>query len=594
MGVQLGGDITTDENILLSNGVSSFQGVSRHTIDASITAVGYEPSIVWYPYRYLSIGAGITAGFIVNSTFSQREDLIQPTGRGTFENGTRSRNTTDNAELPSMESAYFLSSLRLAYSVPLNRDRTMFLTPEISFSQGFGDISRAAPWKVNRFQAGVGFRLALSDDFPRVISSPEVVPVYPKEIEEIREELNQPVVDYVLAANISAVEGLYDDGRVEVNPTITIEEFQRTITKSLLPRVFFDENSADFPSRYNQISSSERRIFSLNTIAQKSTEDMYSDILNILGSRLADNPTATITLTGCNDGSKREIAENIAEERALAIKDYLTDVWLIESDRIITQKRNLPEFFAEPSDNSEKISADAENRRVEISASDPSILADIASRSIRRTVAPQQLRFSTESMAQQDVSSWAMTVFQGEPIITEYGVGDLPEKITIPITGKNTPTAQEELSYILELYDEDSRFEIRPRFIPVEYQSVKEKRQGSMEDIFYDDFIVILFEYNQMELGDRNRTQLMQLAEQIKQASSIRVLGSTDAIGADDYNAELAKKRAEGIAAFLSEMMDISSDKITVDFQQEALYDNLLPEGRAYNRHVRIELVTTK
>ncbi len=132
----------------------------------------------------------------------------------------------------------------------------------------------------------------------------------------------------------------------------------------MLPYVFFEYNSAEIPSRY----------IHHGTPIVKDPVEANHFILNILGKRLRENPKTTLTLTGTNSNTDAEYNNtNLSRNRALAISNYLVKNWNINPKRLIIIERNLPE---KPG-NSFTRDGQEENRRVEISSNNPSILAPI-------------------------------------------------------------------------------------------------------------------------------------------------------------------------------------------------------------------------
>jgi len=71
----------------------------------------------------------------------------------------------------------------------------------------------------------------------------------------------------------------------------------------------------------------------------------------------------------------------------------------------------------------------------------------------------------------------------------------------------------------------------------------------------------------------------------------LSIEGHTDSDGADDYNMELSRKRAESVRAYLINEFSISSDRLEAKGWGESkpIDSNGSSEGKANNR--RVELV---
>jgi len=70
----------------------------------------------------------------------------------------------------------------------------------------------------------------------------------------------------------------------------------------------------------------------------------------------------------------------------------------------------------------------------------------------------------------------------------------------------------------------------------------------------------------------------------------VLLVGYTDSVGSENYNMGLAQRRAESVAAYLTQNFDIAPDRIVTNWYGEAnpVADNATAEGRAQNRRVEI------
>ena len=117
-----------------------------------------------------------------------------------------------------------------------------------------------------------------------------------------------------------------------------------------------------------------------------------------------------------------------------------------------------------------------------------------------------------------------------------------------------------------------------------------------------DDYFVlnsVIFEFDEYTMDEGAMQEANRLVEVMKKYPELQVelTGHTDAIGADEYNIRLSKRRAESVARHLMEH-GISNDRITTLGIGEAepiainKYEDGIdsPEGRRLNRHVSIKL----
>ena len=104
----------------------------------------------------------------------------------------------------------------------------------------------------------------------------------------------------------------------------------------------------------------------------------------------------------------------------------------------------------------------------------------------------------------------------------------------------------------------------------------------------------VLFELGKSELMPSAKEKLSEVAAVLKQEQEGRkivVEGHTDAQGADQYNMQLSKSRAEAVVQYLvSQGVDRSRIRAVGRGETAPTASNKTPEGRANNRRVEIHL----
>jgi outer membrane protein OmpA-like peptidoglycan-associated protein len=75
---------------------------------------------------------------------------------------------------------------------------------------------------------------------------------------------------------------------------------------------------------------------------------------------------------------------------------------------------------------------------------------------------------------------------------------------------------------------------------------------------------------------------------------TIIVAGHTCSLGSEKYNLELSRKRAESVAAYLTQTKGIPNDNIRIEYYGEKLplAFNDTEEGRSRNRRVEISFLS--
>jgi hypothetical protein len=303
--------------------------------------------------------------------------------------------------------------------------------------------------------------------------------------QKLQLELERSRLGRALSADIISVKGMDGKGVAVENPTVRVEEFEAQTSLPLLPYIFFEQNSFVLPSRYRRIRAADRLSFTMEHFARLKPSEMYRNILNIIGKRMNTVSSATITLVGTTSGLAEEAGNTeLAERRAIAVQNYLVDVWKIAPQRIIIQTR--------PKQDTVGLRGEiADTRRVEISASEPEILADVSSQEIIPSVTPEKIVFGFDIAAGAGLKQWNLEVTQlaGTEVRTlkyETGTDSNINKYTwnIAETRASVPISGENISARLEVTDLTNRVvESALALVPVEYISVEQKRRSGNTDM---------------------------------------------------------------------------------------------------------------
>ncbi len=133
-----------------------------------------------------------------------------------------------------------------------------------------------------------------------------------------------------------------------------------------------------------------------------------------------------------------------------------------------------------------------------------------------------------------------------------------------------------------------------------EEQVVQEITEKTVEEVIEIETKAILFGFDAYSLTPEARNEISKYLEALKQDSevSLKISGFTDALGPENYNIMLSKRRADAVKKYIVEK-GIPEKKIETVGKGEQNFiaknsnadgsDN--PEGRKYNRRVEIELI---
>ncbi|MEO5928572.1 MAG: OmpA family protein [Candidatus Kapaibacterium sp.] len=571
--VQEGATLTTIEKTTVIVGNATTEGEFDHTITANIGTVGLEPMLGYRPTDWLIVYGGGRVAYLLTKSFEQKETLAKP-DVGTFENFQRVRNIY-TGDIPDASTTMVSALVGVGTELPLNRDRTLLLAPELFYNYGITSVRTDSSWHTGGFHLGVALKYG---SLRAPITPPAVIVDVPKD--------TMPVHKPILAAAVTAV-GVDSNGTTLNNFQLRVEEFISVSMRPLLNYVFFDDSSSAIPSRYTRMTPTDAAGFQLASLHDVSTLPTYYNLLNILGKRMSDNPGTSITLTGCNSGAGGEKGNTaLSRQRATAIRDYLRDVWGVAEGRVKVTARDLPE---NPSSVTEPDGV-AENRRVEITSDSWAIVEPVVTNDTIRTANPPVVRFNPTTRSEAGVTGWTLSMGQeGKELRRFTGEGDVPSSVEwkIDLEKEHMPRAPVPLEYSLEVRDGAGQTFTTNGTLPVEQVTVRKKRVERIADKQIDRYSLIIFDFDKGDLNETNRKIAQFIKARIRPTAAVTIEGSTDRIGEAEYNKRLSEERARSTARALG-----VADGTVRGIGESSLYDNDLPEGRFYCRTVSIVVET--
>ena len=577
----------------------------EHRIDATLSDIALQPTYKHLIGERLWLHGGLHIGSILSSNFSQVEQITTPLD-AVFETGSSTRNEVNDQEIPEIAALRTAISLGISFDLPLNRLGSTVLAPEAGFTYGIGNLVGETDWTMNSINLGVSLRFnagrgkqrppVFDDNADRDDTKPEADALArqrPNENEEARADQQvkpEPAPKtQSLTAEVSA-KGIDADGSISDIVTMKIEEFETFRAHPLLPYIFFDEDSDVLRDRYRRLNQAQKDNFGVRQFSADSTLEVYYNLLNIVGKRMRDQPTAKLELTGTNSNENLEQADlALSDRRANAVKNYLVREWGIDADRISTIARNLPR----KSSNVETAEGLRENRRVELKSDDPSILALVEIEDTLRRSNPPAIRFTNNVTSSDGVKRWRLQTLQNGKLLKQLeGEGAPPESIdwNLEAEQKTMPTFDSPLEYELVVTGQGET-ELKERAggkIDLNLLTVSEKRRDRIDDKYVTEFNLILFDFNSAELQDRNRAVIAKLDEWIEPNSVVKIIGYTDNTGTPAINQKLSEDRAEAVGKAIGhkavELSGVGENNSLYPFDSE--------EGRMYARTVQVIIET--
>ncbi len=606
---------------------NSITGEFEHNLDASLASVGLEPGLKYNLLGDLYLNIFLHAGFVMKSDYSQYEKITKPTDAGTFldSNGNDTHLRTRNELSGKINEA---SSINLtlmpgiSYELPLNKDRSLSLGLELFYSLGLIPIvssDEVEKWSANSLRLGIAvkyspfkkeiiFRMDTTRIIDTITIETEIAQTtnFKKGFEKTKTDIEESdnykythfeisrtdtiftLMQQDLTCDISAV-GVQEDGTETPNPILRMEEFVSSKLQPLLNYVFFYENSSELLYKYIKLNTNKTKIFDENKLFQDSVLGVYYQLLNIVGSRMKKYPNATLRLVGCNDGYSSEKNDiELSQKRAETVKEYLSRVWNIESERLTIETRNLPEKPSTPIEQFEKIE---ENRRVELLSDEYEIIKPVFMSDTVRVSEIPLLRFKPKVNSSAGISKLTVQVRQMDDTLKVWEKKEVVANLDWNL--KNEPKTMPRHNYpiIYKLFVEDKngiKKSTMEKFIEIDNISVSKKRGEKRRDIVYEKYSLILFDFNKSDISWTNGKIIDFIKSRLQKESMVNITGHTDRTGDDEYNLKLSESRAMKTLDVLGR-----KDAVAKGFGEEnLLYNNEIPEGRFYCRTVNIEVET--
>jgi len=553
-------------------------GISEYSLDMATMGFELELGFGFKPVSSLPLWLRIGPEIGISSSrdYTQQEQIISPSGAtfvGPNGENTRVRNavTTTLGDTPFRIAAVIGGE----YELPLNREETFILSPGIDFAYGFTPVRSDLDWNAHQLRAS----LALKYSFP--------VPPPPPPPDTTPVVIKPPPPEPILTSALRAV-GVGADNVERPNVTVRIEEFVNTETRSMLNYVFFDQGSSTIPDRYVRISNATASSFTISQLHDQTTIDVYHQVLNVVGSRMKSTPGSTITLTGTNDGTDAEKGvADLSRSRAEGVKNYLTTTWGIDPGRIKVVSRNLPGIPSNPTDPDGM----AENRRVEITSENLTLLEPVTTDDTLRRADPPMLRLKPAVNAEAGAERWELTIAQGGRTLKQFsGNGEPPTNVdwAIAETREALPLQQRPLVSTLTVRDKNGKTTQATTQTEVTHITVEQKRDSLKDDVVYDRINLITFDFDKATLDRTNQRIAAGIKQRIKPNSTVEIVGYTDRLGDEERNMKLSTDRALNTAKVLG----VSSENARGAGENTTMYDNDLPEGRFYSRTVDIRIAT--
>ena len=236
-----------------------------------------------------------------------------------------------------------------------------------------------------------------------------------------------------------------------------------------------------------------------------------------------------------------------------------------------------------------------ENRRVEISSSNSSILAPVVHERFQEYVPLQREQsFAVKVLRSERAVRWEIDVKRGDRVVASQR-GQSPFPARVPITldtsvmialGREIQPNDSLDGEVRVTQDDGSVVQAQCRFPIRKSQNTYELSRLSL----------IVFDFDRSDITPVNKEMMQRFVrEAVRPQSRISIVGSTDRLGEAEHNKTLSQNRADAVRAFLSQTKPGANIDTCVGVGASRLpYNNDVPEGRYYCRTVAITVKTPR
>lgn len=534
-----------------------------------------EPSLRIAPFSngfYLFLGGAFNYNYNKSFKFTQERQITDPPIN-------EASLITETGDFSEIRSSLFSGQVGMGFDIPLasRTSRTQLdLSPFVSYHPYFGHEPRnIESWSLQTVRAGIALKIG------RAKASKEII---------------KNVVEYPVPVVVASE----PDAKFSIKAPDGIPA--RRVVKESFPirnYVFFNENSSEIPARYIQLSNKEAMEFRQNTSQEAKAIDVegrskrqltaYYNILNILGDRMRNNPTSTVTLIGSSAGNGAPAGKEYAE----SIKSYLVMAFSINPTRIATEGRNQPIIPSEqPGGTIDLAMLRDGDRRVDIVSNSAILLAPLEFTSVIDDTKKSSIIFTTEEVNSVSIKNWTLDVIDEKGNINHFG----------PYTGQQASISGNDILGERR----DGTYKV---VMNAQTDDGKLIRKESSLRLIHDNVIIqnelrfsVLFDFDKSKTVSTYEKYLTDVvAPQIQDNSTVLIHGHSDIIGDTDYNMTLSQERARDAQSILEKAL-AKEGKKGIKFESYGFGDksdfapfkNKLPEERFYNRTVIIDIVLEK
>jgi len=546
-------------------------------LSTKLSYITVEPSLRFAPFKskfYLFAGPRVAFNLDKSFTYVLKANPDSP---------VETANQETKGDLSDVNTMLISMQVGAGYDISLSADkkRSQFvLSPFVSFQPYFGQSPRSVEtWTVTTLRIGAAIKFGRGKLIPEPAKAEAIVPVH-----EVQFTVNSP-------ENIPV--------QRRVRETFPLRNY-----------VFFEKGSTEIPDRYVLLSKGQVKdfkedqleVFKPKKLTGRSEREMvvYYNVLNILGDRMGNNPSARITLVGSSPDKGAADGKEMAE----SVKTYLVNVFGIDGSRINVEGRNEPKITSEqPGATLELGLLREEDRKVAIESASPALLMEFQSCpdaplkpvefvAIQQAPLDSYVTFNNDG-AKEAFVLWSMEIRDEKGAVQHFGPY-YQDKVSLP--GKSILASRPSGNYKVTMIGKTPNGETvrKEASVHMVLWTPPENEEGMR--------FSVIFEFNKSKAITMYEKYLTEIvAPKVPKEGTVVIHGYTDIIGESSSNNDLSLARANEVKNIIASALT-KANRNDVKFEvygfgeDENLspFNNNYPEERFYNRTVVIDIIPRK
>ncbi len=596
------GKFTKDYAESLLMGGDTVAGVYSSYFKASLGAYSFKPYLEYKaPYGF-RLRAGTAFNFLFNSFYDRKDYVKSPADAVFIGEGSDERNV-ESGNIENAVGYFNTADFGFGWERFLDRSNILSLSLDMNCSIPFQSLNEDFDWNMLSFGAGASIRYYIqpSEEPERIEKVKRYIDTVVVRNDSLRNDLvvfgetrertetvssGEEIIDMKLLFRTDTLfkspEAIVD---FDITPrTLKVKRRKVLETFPFLTRVFFELNSSELSSDYVLIESPKD--FSTDDL-EPNPISIHKNALNVLGARMSENPDAKILLKGFADSTTENGGCELARARAESIKKYLTEIWLIEPERINVSERKK-DCSPAVSTRGEREESFEENRRAEIVTLSSGLTAPIVKEYLNPIdFSPHKLLIDARKSKVKKGAEWKLTMHGERGIVSKKKGESVKKLIEINIPENSASLLGDSLWLEMTIEAGGSILTGKDKSLRMNY---------SLDDKEIRRISLLLFDFDSREIPPQAEKRLRKFLLQAGTAPEINVYGYTDDIGDEKYNRELSEARAKAAADIIKELMPGAKIREVVGYGSDRFPDGVNsyeePYSRFLSRAVQVEIIS--